>query len=179
MILNIFLVVVIILILSIILEYNHFIRLGNAIKERTSAIDVLLKQRFDMLPNIIECVKGYAKHEKTTFEDLAKLRSEYNNNRFSVGETEKINKGFASIMALAENYPELKANEQFLSLQDSLIKIENNINYARLDYNETVTLFNNAVESVPSNIVAKIFGFEKQELFKVEDNEKQNIKVEL
>lgn len=179
MILNICLIVLIILILIVIGGYNRFIKANNSIKESASAIDVLLKQRFDLLPNIIECVKGYANYEKSTFEDVVKLRNNYNNTNFSVEETEKINKSFAPIMALAENYPELKANEQFLNLQDSLKEIENTINNARLVYNNEVTNFNNLVESVPSNIVGKIFGFEKQELFKVNDEEKQNIKVSL
>lgn len=179
MIINICLVIVIILTLVMIAGYNRFIRSNNAIKESTSAIDVLLKQRFDLLPNIIECVKGYAKHEKTTLEELVKLRNNYNSNGFSVSEAEEIDKKFVSIMALSENYPELKANEQFLNLQNSLVEIENGINEARLLYNRKVTHFNNLVESVPSNIVAKIFGFEKQELFKANEDEKQNIKVSL
>lgn len=179
MIINICLVIVIILTLVMVAGYNRFIRSNNAIKESTSAIDVLLKQRFDLLPNIIECVKGYAKHEKTTLEELVKLRNNYNSNGFSVSEAEEIDKKFVSIMALSENYPELKANEQFLSLQNSLVEIENGINEARLSYNRRVTRFNNLVESVPSNIVAKIFGFEKQELFKANEEEKQNIKVSL
>ncbi len=179
MIFNICLVIVIILTLVMILGYNRFIKTNNAVKESTSAIDVLLKQRFDLLPNIIECVKGYAKHEKTTLEELVKLRNSYNSNGFSVSEAEKIDKKFVPIMALAENYPELKANEQYLSLQNNLVEIENKINDARLQYNSRVTTFNNLVESVPSNIVAKTFGFEKQELFKANEDEKQNIKVSL
>lgn len=179
MIFNICLVIVIILTLVMILGYNRFIKANNAVKESTSAIDVLLKQRFDLLPNIIECVKGYAKHEKTTLEELVKLRNSYNSNGFSVSEAENLDKKFVPIMALAENYPELKANEQYLSLQNNLVEIENKINDARLQYNSRVTTFNNLVESVPSNIVAKTFGFEKQELFKANEDEKQNIKVSL
>ncbi len=179
MIINICLVIVIILMVVMIAGYNSFIRVNNSVKESASAIDVLLKRRFDLLPNIIECVKGYAKHEKSTLEELVKLRNSYNDNGFSVEEAEKINKKFGPVMALAEAYPELKANEQFLSLQNSLIEVENSINNARLDYNSCVTRFNNLVESVPSNIVAKIFGFEKQDLFKVEEKEKQNVKVKL
>ena len=123
MIFNICLVIVIILTLVMILGYNRFIKANNAVKESTSAIDVLLKQRFDLLPNIIECVKGYAKHEKTTLEELVKLRNSYNSNGFSVSEAEKIDKKFVAIMALAENYPELKANEQYLSLQNNLVDV--------------------------------------------------------
>ena len=163
----------------IIASYNRFIRTNNTVKESTSAIDVLLKQRFELLPNIIECVKGYTKHESKTLEDLIKLRNNYNSADFSVTKTEEIEKKFAPVMALVESYPELKANEQFLDLQRNLVEIEDKINTARLAYNHCVTRFNNLVESVPSNIVAKIFGFEKKELFKIREEEKQNVKVNL
>lgn len=179
MIINICLIVIIIITIVMISIYNRFVRTNNSINESTSAIDVLLKQRFDLLPNIIECVKGYAKHEKSTFEELAKLRSSYNDSSFSVKKAEEMSKKFAPIMALSENYPELKANEQFLSLQNNLINIENRLNNVRILYNNRVTKYNNLVESVPSNIIAKIFGFEKKDLFKIAEEEKKNIKVSL
>lgn len=179
MILNIFLIIIIILSLSIIVCYNNFIRKDNAINEAISTIDILLKKRFDLLPNIIECVKGYTKHEKETFKELTALRTSYNNNEFSIKEAEDINKKFSTIMILSENYPELKANEQFLSLQNKLIEIEDEINDARTIYNRRVTKFNNYVQTVPSNIIAKIFDFQQKELFKVNKEEKENIKINL
>ena len=179
MILNICLGIIIVLTIMIIASYNCFIRANNTVKESTSAIDVLLKQRFELLPNIIVFVKGYTKHESKTLEDLVKLRNAYNSADFSVTKTEEIEKKFAPVMALVESYPELKANEQFLDLQRNLVEIEDKINRARLVYNHCVTKFNNLVESVPSNIVAKIFGFEKKELFKIKEEEKQNVKVKL
>ena len=175
----ILLIVVVILILVFISCYNSLISLRNKVRDQFSQIDIQLKRRSDLIPNVVETVKGYAKHEKSTLEELVKLRNSYNDNGFSVDEAEKINKKFGSVMALAEAYPELKANEQFLSLQNNLVEIENKINDARLQYNNKVTTFNNLVESVPSNIVAKTFGFEKQELFKANEDEKQNIKVSL
>lgn len=179
MLINIILIIVVIISGWFLVEYNLFIRKSNKIKESEAQIDVLLNQRFDLIPNIVETVKGYAKHEKGTLEELVNLRSSYNNKEFSIEETEKVDKKFNNIMMLAESYPDLKANTQFLSLQNSLNDIENKLNYARTSYNDAVTSYNNLVESVPSNIVAKIFGFEKQDLFKVEEKEKQNVKVKL
>ena len=177
MVINICLIVIVIITGIILSNYNKFVRANNKVSESESAIDVLLNQRFDLLPNIIETVKGYTKHESGTLEELAKLRSSYNNTGFSIDETEKINKKFSSIMVLAESYPELKANSQFMSLQSTLSDIEDKLNDARLYYNNTVTRYNNMVESIPSNIVAKIFGFNKKELFKLDDRKKENIKV--
>lgn len=177
MVINICLIVVVIITGMLLSNYNKFVRANNGVSEAESAIDVLLNQRFDLLPNIIETVKGYTKHEAGMLEELVKLRSSYNNDGFSINETEKINKRFGSIMALAESYPELKANSQFMSLQSTLSDIEDKLNDARLYYNNSVTRYNNMVESIPSNIVAKIFGFNKKELFKLDDSKKENIKV--
>ena len=177
MIINVFLIIIVILSGILLVNYNKFIRANNMVNESESAIDVLLNQRFDLLPNIIECVKGYSKHESSTLEELVKLRKSYNNSEFSVDEAEKINKEFGNIVALAEAYPELKANENFLSLQRNLLDIENKINNARLVYNNCVTKYNNLVEVIPSNIIAKLFSFEKKELFKLDNNKKENIKV--
>lgn len=178
MLINILLIIVIILSGMIIGTYNKFIRKNNRVKEKESQIDVLLNQRFDLIPNIVECVKGYAKHESSTLEELTSLRSSYNNHGFSIEETESIDKKFNNVMMLAESYPDLKANTQFLSLQNNLNEIENKLSYARSNYNNAVTSYNNLVESVPSNIIAKIFAFEKKELFKLEDNKKENVKVD-
>ena len=179
MLINICLIVVIIITGSIISIYNKFIRKGNKVKEATSGIDVLLNQRFDLIPNIVETVKGYTKHESKTLEDLTKLRTSYNNHGFSIEEAENIDKQFNNIMMLQESYPDLKANSEFLSLQNTLREIENKLSYARTNYNNAVTSYNNLVESVPSNIIAKIFAFEKQELFKIENSKRENIKVNL
>ena len=120
-------VIIFILLVSVLNMYNRLVRLRNNVKQSESGIDVYLNQRFDLLPNIIETVKGYTKHESGTLEELVKLRSSYNNDGFSIDETEKINKKFGSIIALAENYPELKANSQFMSLQSTLSDIEDKV----------------------------------------------------
>lgn len=179
MLLNIILLIIVIISGMILSYYNGFVKKGNRVKERESQIDVLLNQRFDLIPNIVNCVKGYAKHEKTTLENVTKLRSDYQNNGFSTQETEKIDKQINNLMAIAESYPDLKANTDFLSLQRNLNEIENKLSYARTSYNNAVTSYNNAVESVPSNIIAKIFNFEKKELFQIESEKRENIKVNL
>ena len=178
MIINICLIVVIIITGIILASYNHFVRTNNRVNQSASAIDVLLNQRFDLLPNLIECVKGYSKHESETLEELVKLRSSYNKDSFSIDETEKLDKKFGNIMAIAESYPDLKANQNFLDLQSNLKEIENKLNNARMDYNNAVTSYNNLVETIPSNIVAKMFNFERKELFKLDDNKRENIKVD-
>lgn len=177
MIINICLIIVIIITGILLIDYNLFVRKNNKVKERQSHIDVLLNQRFDLIPNIVETVKGYTKHESSTLEELVNLRSSYNNKGFSIEETEEADKKFNNIMMLAESYPDLKANTQFLSLQNSLNDIENKLNYARTSYNDAVTSYNNLVESVPSNVVAKMFSFERKELFKIDEEKKANVKV--
>ena len=179
MLLNIILLIIVIISGMILSYYNGVIKKGNKVKERESQIDVLLNQRFDLIPNIVNCVKGYAKHEKTTLENVTKLRSDYQNNGFSTKETEKIDNQINNLMAIAESYPDLKANADFLNLQRNLNEIENKLSYARTSYNNAVTSFNNAVESVPSNIIAKIFNFEKKDLFQIESEKRENIKVNL
>ncbi len=177
MIINICLIIVIIITGILLIDYNRFVRKNNKVKERQSQIDVLLNQRFDLIPNIVETVKGYAKHESSTLEELVNLRSSYNNKGFSIEETEKVDKKFNNIMMLAESYPDLKANTQFLNLQNSLNDIENKLNYARTSYNDAVTSYNNLVESVPSNVVAKMFSFKRKELFKIDEEKRNNVKV--
>lgn len=178
MIINICLLALIILIITVLIIYNRFIRLNNKIKESESKIDILLNQRFDLIPNLIECVKGYSAYESDTLENLTELRSSYKNSDFSVHENEKIDNGFHKFFAIAENYPDLKANSQYISLQNNLSEIENQLIYARMGYNNSVTRYNNAVETIPSNIIAKMFAFEKKELFKLEQDKRENIKLD-
>lgn len=177
MLINIILIIVVIISGWFLVKYNLFIRKSNKIKESEAQIDVLLNQRFDLIPNIIECVKGYTKHESSTLKKLTDLRTSYNKNEFSIEETEKVDKNFNNIMLLAEAYPDLKANTQFLDLQNTLKEIENKLSYARSNYNNVVTSYNNLVESIPSNIIAKIFVFEKKELFKLDIDKKEDIKI--
>lgn len=178
MLINICLIVVIIITGSLLVIYNKFIKANNRVKQRESDIDVLLNQRFDLLPNLIETVKGYAKHESSTLAEITNLRTKYQKSDFSVAETNQIDKSFNKVMALAESYPELKANTNFLDLQANLKEIEDKLIIARNNYNRSVEYYNNLVESIPSNIIAKTFSFEKKEFFKLDDNKKENIKVD-
>ena len=178
MLINICLIILIIITGTILIIYNRFIKANNRVKQMESSIDVLLNQRFDLLPNLIETVKGYAKHESSTLMEITSLRSEYQKTDFSVDETNQIDKSFNKIIALAESYPELKANTNFLDLQSNLKEIEDKLNVARTNYNRSVETFNNLVESIPSNIVAKMFDFKKKDFFKLDDNKKENIKVD-
>lgn len=172
--------IIILLIVYIFVLYNSFISLDNKVKEAFSTMDVYLKKRWDLIPNLVETVKGYAKHEKNTLEDVIKARNTYvtantpEEKMKSSGElTQMVNKLFA----LAESYPDLKANQNFLSLQEDLKDTENKISVARQFYNDTVLTYNNKVEMVPSNIVAGICGFKKGIFFEATEEERKSVKV--
>ena len=178
MIINICLIIVIIITGILLIDYNRFVRKNNKVKERQSHIDVLLNQRFDLIPNLVETVKGYAKHESSTLEELVNLRSSYNNKGFSIEETEKVDKKFNNIMMLAESYPDLKANTNFMSLQNDLKETEDKISYARQFYNDDVKQYVNKLEMFPSNIIASMFHFEKMNFFEVDEASKEVPKVQ-
>jgi LemA protein len=163
-----------------IIYYNRFIKLKNQIDNAWSDIDVQLKRRYDLIPNIVETVKGYAKHEKETFENVVKARSMAMNattiQEKAQGEN-MLTGALKSIFALAENYPELKANENFLSLQKTLTEIEDSLQLARRYYNATVRDYNVLCESFPSVIIANQFHFTKREFFEIDEGERENVKV--
>lgn len=175
---KVLLIVAGVILLVILILYNRLIRLRNSVKQAESGIDVYLNQRFDLIPNLVECVKGYSAYEKSTLDNLVEQRTKYvNNQKLDIKEAEKLNKNLNSVLLVAENYPELKASEQYLSLQQSLSKVENQLQAARRIYNMAVTSYNNAVETIPSSIIANLFKFEKAELFKIEEFKKENIDV--
>lgn len=160
--------------------YNSLISLRNKKDDQWSQIDVQLKRRCDLIPNLVETVKGYAKHEKETFEDVVKARNTFvaattpEEEMKASGElTQALNKLFA----LAEAYPELKANDNFLKLQEDLKDTEDKISYARQFYNDAVLTYNNKVQMVPSNIVASLCKFEKAPFFEASEQEKEAPKV--
>ena len=122
---NICLVIIIVITSTILILYNRLVKQKNSVKKAEAGIDIALKQRFDLIPNLVECVKGYSKHESTTLEEIVEQRTAYNNNGgLDVKQAEEINRKFNHIMAVAESYPDLKANSQYLNLQSSLAKIE-------------------------------------------------------
>lgn len=174
--------IVLVVLVFLFIMLNSFIKLNNKVSEAFATMDVYLKKRWDLIPNLVETVKGYAKHEKDTLEEVIKLRSgDYDimSSDEKIRANTKITNGISRIMALAESYPNLKANENFSSLAKELVKIEDEIAQSRKYYNATVRLFNNKVEMVPSNIVAKLFGYKEKMMFEASNEERDNVKVKL
>jgi len=162
--------------------YNKLIRLKNTVKSSWSDIDVQLKKRYDLVPNLVETVKGYASHEKTVFENVTTARSTAMRASTPADKAKAENmlsETLKSLFAVAEAYPELKANTNFLQLQSQLKDLEDNIEYARRYYNAVVRDFNILIESFPSNIVASSFGFKQEEFFELEapEVERKPVKV--
>jgi LemA protein len=156
--------------------YNTLVRLRNAVKNAWSQIDVQLKRRHDLIPNLVETAKGYMKHERETFEEITKARSRAMD-AGSVGEKAKAEAGLSGalgrLMLVVENYPELKANENFLALQEELTSTENRIAYSRQGYNDSAYFLNNKIQMFPSNIIANTFNFKQEEFFEIEDAEQR------
>ena len=169
-------------ILYFLLTYNRFIKLKNKVEEAFATMDVYLKKRWDLIPNIVETVKGYAKHEKDTLKEIVNLRNENYDNMSDNEKIEKnkeITKGIAKIMVLAEAYPELKANENFLSLSKELSSIEDEIAQSRKYYNAVVRDYNDKVQMIPSNFVALMMKLKPKTMFIAEEEERKNVKVKL
>ena len=160
--------------------YNSLISLRNKKDDQWSQIDVQLKRRCDLIPNLVETVKGYAKHEKETFEDVVKARNTFvaaTTPEEEMKASGELNQALNKLFALAEAYPELKANDNFLKLQEDLKDTEDKISYARQFYNDAVLTYNNKVQMVPSNIVASLCKFEKAPFFEASEKEKEAPKV--
>lgn len=181
LILGIILLIIIVLAILIVGMYNNLIGARNKVKNAWSQINVQLNRRADLVPNLVETVKGYAKHEKTVFQDVTEARSGLINAR-TVEENAEANNmltdALKSLFAVAENYPELKANENFLELQHQLEETENKIAYSRQFYNDTVLMYNNKIQMFPSNIVANQFNFTEAEFFEIEESSRSVPKVE-
>ena len=174
-------IIIIALIVLVIVCYNGLVISRNKVKEEWSGIDVELKRRFDLIPNLVETVKGYVKHEEETLTKLTELRTSWNEVKTTKEKGKldsNLNDALKSIYAVAENYPDLKANENFLQLQIELKNTEDKIASSRDKYNDSVNTYNTKVETIPSNIVASIFKFKKEELFTLENEEaRKNIKI--
>ena len=174
-------VLIVLLIVYVVAVYNSLVADRNKVKNAWSQIDVELQRRFDLIPNLVESVKGYMEHEEKILSEVADLRSSWAS-ATTVAEKSTLNnqltESLKSLMAIAENYPDLQANQDFLELQNELENTENKISYSRRDYNDTVTRFNIKLEAFPSNLVASAFKFEKEELFEVKDDSvRKNVKV--
>ena len=173
-------VVLALLVVYVVGVYNGLIRLRNKVDDQASQIDVQLKRRFDLIPNLVETVKGYTKHEKETLEGVIAARNAYNtagNMEDQLKADGELTKAMNKLFALAEAYPDLKANENFTKLQEELSAIEEKIVYSRQFYNDSVLKLNNKIEMFPSNIVAGIFGFKKRQFFEAATEERQNVQV--
>lgn len=153
--------------------YNELIRSRNEVKNAWSAIEVQLKRRHDLIPNLIETVKGYAAHERQTLEQVIKARQEAIASAGSIDERAKaenvLTQSLRSLFALAESYPNLKANENFIALQEELAATENKIGFSRQYYNDAAMRYKNRVEMFPSNIIAGMFNFQAEPFFQLED----------
>ena len=174
--------IVVLLLAYVFFTYNGLIKLSNKVKEAFATMDVYLKKRWDLIPNLVEAVKGYARHERGTLEDVVGLRSSiYSELSISdkLNANEKLTAGISKIMALAESYPDLKASRNFLDLSAQLAKIEDDIANSRKYYNAVVRNMNNLVQLFPSNILAGLFGFKEMTMFEADKAERDNIKVEL
>ncbi|MCD4690962.1 LemA family protein [bacterium] len=173
--------VIAILVLFIIGTYNSLIQLRNRIENAWSQIDVQLKRRTDLVPNLVETVKGYAGHEKEVFLKVTEARSALMSARGVKDNSDANNMltgALKSLFAVAEAYPELKANQNFLMLQEELSGIESKIAFSRQFYNDTVLKYDNKREMFPSNIIAGTFGFKEREYFEIEEAGREPVKVE-
>lgn len=163
--------------------YNALVRLKNNVKKSFAGIDVQLKRRTDLIPNLVNTVQGYASHEKELLENLTKARSSIisgasNGDINAMAQGENMLSGaLKSVFAVAENYPDLKANQNFLELQEALEETEDQIAAARRIYNENVNYLNTKIEVFPSNLIANMFGFKHADLYKIAESDRKNVEV--
>lgn len=182
MLLYVLIVVVVFIVIYIPIQYNEFIKLTNTVKEAFATMDVYLQKRWNLIPNIVEVVKGYAKHESSVIEKVVKLRNlSYDKMSLEdkIDTNQQLDDGLPRIIAIAENYPNLKASQNFSDLSNQLSKIEDEIANSRKYYNAVVKNLNIKIEMFPSNIIAKMFNFRCSKMFETSAEEKNNIKVEL
>jgi LemA protein len=176
----ILIIIVVVIILWLVLAYNGLVRTRNRAQEAWSDIDVQLKRRYDLIPNLVESVKGYAGHEKTVFEDVTKARSQamQATGAAKAGAENALSGTLKSLFAVAENYPDLKANQNFLSLQNELTDTEDKIQAARRFYNGMVRDLNTKIQAFPTNLMASSLGFKSMDFFgDLTDAEKQPVAV--
>lgn len=160
--------------------YNSLINARNKVNDQFSQIDVQLKRRIDLIPNLVETVKGYAKHEENTLKEVIEARNKMANASSineELAESDNVSKALNKLFALAEAYPDLKANTNFMSLQADLKDTEDKIGYARSFYNDTVLNYNNLRERFPSNIIANMFNFKEIDFFKATDKDRESVNV--
>ncbi|MBN2260597.1 MAG: LemA family protein [Clostridiales bacterium] len=172
--------IIVLLVLFAISIYNKLIKLNINVEEAFSSMDVFLKKRYDLIPNLVETVKGYATHEKETLERVIQARNSAlsaSNPEDVINANKDISMGLKSIFALAEGYPDLKANQGFLNLQNQLTKIEEDISNSRLYFNGATKVYNKEIAIFPNFIFANMLGFSKKPFFEIEEAERENISV--
>lgn len=173
-------VVLVGIIIFVIITYNTLVRLRNNVKNSFAQIDTQLQRRFDLIPNLVETVKGFATHEKELLENIAASRSGYINassNEEKLAMNNQLASTLRTLFAVTENYPELKSNVNFLNLQEELSETEDKVAFSRQFYNDAVTIYNNKLQMFPNNIVAGIFGFKEEMLFNSDDSVRDTPKV--
>lgn len=174
----ILIILIVVIALFIVSIYNSLVRLRNQVKNAWSQIDVQLKRRHDLIPNLIETVKGYMHHERETLENITKARSQAVQAE-GVGDKAKaegeLTRALGKFNLVVENYPDLKANQNFLSLQEELTSTENKISFSRQNYNDQVLFYNNKIQMFPSNIMAGMFNFKAEEFFEIEDEKEKEV----
>jgi LemA protein len=181
MVLIIVLILIVALLIWIISVYNGLVVLRNKVKNQWSQIDVLLKRRSDLIPNLVETVKGYASHEEGTLKEVIEARNKYlqaSNDSDKMSTSSELTSSLSKLFALSESYPELKANTNFEQLQKELTETEDKITYARQFYNDAVMKYQNKLVVFPSNLIASIFNFKEEKYFEVKDSEKEVPKVQ-
>ena len=173
-------IVAIVIVGFVIATYNSLIGLRNRIENSMAQIDVQLKKRYDLIPNLVETIKGYAKHEKSTFENITKARAATASAKTPAQKAEASNMltdTLKSLFAVVENYPELKANQNFLHLQTELSELEDKVAFARQFYNDTVLKYHNRIQMFPASIIAGMFKFKEKDFFKTATEQKEAPKV--
>ena len=177
----IYLIILGVILLYVIFVYNKLIVSRNRVKNSWAQVLVQLKRRTDLIPNLVETVKGYAAHEKTVFENVTKARTQFlsaTTPQEQMQASNAITGALKTLFAVSENYPQLKANENFLKLQEDLTDTENKIAFSRQFYNDTVLKYNNAIQVFPGNIFASIFGFKEEQMFEIPESEREPVKVQ-
>ena len=182
MVVGVVIAIIVLIAIYVLVQYNSFVKLNNRISEAFSTMDVYLKKRWDLIPNIVETVKDYAKHESQVLEDIVKLRnSSYDKMSLSdkIETNQQLSGELSKIMAVAESYPDLKADTQFINLQNQLQNIESEIEKSRRYYNGVVKEFNTTIKKVPTCIIASLFKFKEEPFFEIENkDERENVKVQ-
>lgn len=172
--------IILVLVIYIISVYNSLVNLRNKVKDSWSQIEILLKRRYDLIPNLIETIKGYSKHEKETLDAVITARNNAVDAKTPEEEMKaagEVSSSLGRLFAIAESYPDLKANQNFMDLQANLKETEDKISFSRQFYNDNVLTYKNKLEMFPTNIIANMFGFKEEKFFEANEEEKENVKV--